>query len=37
MSLWLTRVEVAREMLDVGFVTAPDGDEAVNIARLEPG
>jgi ribose 5-phosphate isomerase B len=37
MSLRLTSVEVAREMLDVWFATAPDPDEAVNIARLEPG
>jgi ribose 5-phosphate isomerase B len=37
MSLRLTSVEVAREMLDAWFATAPDPDEAVNIARLEPG
>jgi ribose 5-phosphate isomerase B len=37
MSLRLTSAEVAREMLDVWFSTAPDPDEAVNIARLEPG
>lgn len=37
MSLRLTSVEVARELLDAWFATAPDPDEAVNIARLEPG
>ena len=37
MSLRLTSPEVAREMLDVWFTTAPDPDEAVNIGRLEPG
>jgi ribose 5-phosphate isomerase B len=37
MSLRLTSAEVAREMLDAWFATAPDPDEAVNIARLEPG
>jgi ribose 5-phosphate isomerase B len=37
MSLRLTSVEVAREMLDAWFATAADPDEAVNIARLEPG
>jgi ribose 5-phosphate isomerase B len=37
MSLRLTSPEVAREMLDAWFTTAPDRDEAVNIARLEPG
>src|SRR5262245_52786862 len=37
MSLRLTSPEVAREMLDAWFATAPDPDEAVNIARLEPG
>ncbi len=37
MSLRLTSVEVAREMLDAWFATAVDPDEAVNIARLEPG
>jgi len=37
MSLRLTSVEVAREMLDAWFATAPDPDEAVNIARLEAG
>jgi ribose 5-phosphate isomerase B len=37
LSLRLTSVEVAREMLDAWFATAPDPDEAVNIARLEPG
>jgi ribose 5-phosphate isomerase B len=37
MSLRLTSVEVAREMLDAWFAAAPDPDEAVNIARLEPG
>jgi ribose 5-phosphate isomerase B len=37
LSLRLTSVEVAREMLDVWFATAADPDEAVNIARLEPG
>jgi ribose 5-phosphate isomerase B len=37
MSLRLTSAEVAREMLDAWFGTAPDPDEAVNIARLEPG
>jgi ribose 5-phosphate isomerase B len=36
MSLRLTSVEVAREMLDAWFATAADPDEAVNIARLEP-
>lgn len=37
MSLRLTSPEVAREMLDAWFSTAPDPDEAVNIGRLEPG
>jgi len=37
LSLRLTSVEVAREMLDVWFATSADPDEAVNIARLEPG
>jgi len=37
MSLRLTSVEIAREMLDAWFATAADPDEAVNIARLEPG
>ena len=37
MSLRLTSAEVAREMLEAWFATAPDPDEAVNIARLEPG
>ena len=37
MGLRLTSIEVAREMLDTWFTTAPDPDEAVNIARLEPG
>jgi ribose 5-phosphate isomerase B len=37
MSLRLTSPEVAREMLDAWFATAPDPDEGVNIARLEPG
>jgi ribose 5-phosphate isomerase B len=37
MSLRLTSVEVAREMLDAWFATAADPDEAVNIASLEPG
>lgn len=37
MSLRLTSPEVAREMLDAWFATTPDPDEAVNIARLEPG
>jgi ribose 5-phosphate isomerase B len=37
MSLRRTSAEVAREMLDAWFATAPDPDEAVNIARLEPG
>jgi ribose 5-phosphate isomerase B len=37
MSLRLTSAEVAREMLDAWFATAPDRDVAVNIARLEPG
>lgn len=37
MSLRLTSPEVAREMLDAWFNTAPDPDEAVNIGRLEPG
>jgi ribose 5-phosphate isomerase B len=37
MSLRLTSPEVAREMLDAWFATVPDRDEAVNIARLEPG
>jgi ribose 5-phosphate isomerase B len=37
MSLRLTSVEVAREMLDAWFATTADPDEAVNIGRLEPG
>jgi ribose 5-phosphate isomerase B len=37
MSLRLTSAEVAREMLDAWFSTGVDPDEAVNIARLEPG
>lgn len=37
MSLRRTSPEVAREMLDAWFSTAADPDEAVNIARLEPG
>jgi hypothetical protein len=37
MSLRLTSNEVAREMLDAWFSTAPDRDVAVNIGRLEPG
>jgi ribose 5-phosphate isomerase B len=37
MSLRLTSVEVAREMLDAWFATPTDPDEALNIARLEPG
>jgi ribose 5-phosphate isomerase B len=35
MGLRLTTPEVAREMLDAWFTTAPDPDEADNIARLE--
>jgi ribose 5-phosphate isomerase B len=37
MSLRLTSLEVAREMLDAWFTTDADPDVAVNIARLEPG
>ena len=37
MSLRLTSPEVAHEMLDVWFATAPDPSEAGNIASLEPG
>ena len=37
LSLRGTSTEVAREMLDAWFSSAPDPDEAVNIARLEPG
>ena len=36
LSLRRTSEAVAREMLDAWFATAPDPDEAVNIARLEP-
>jgi len=35
MSLRLTSIEVAREMLDAWFTTAADPSEAANIARLE--
>jgi ribose 5-phosphate isomerase B len=35
MSLRLTSPQVAREMLDAWFDTAPDPSEAGNIARLE--
>jgi ribose 5-phosphate isomerase B len=35
MGLRLTTAEVAREMLDAWFATAPDPGEAENIARLE--
>jgi ribose 5-phosphate isomerase B len=35
MSLRLTSPDVGREMLDAWFATAPDPDEAANIARLE--
>jgi ribose 5-phosphate isomerase B len=37
LSLRLTSPEVAREMLDAWFETAPDRDVAVNIGRLESG
>jgi ribose 5-phosphate isomerase B len=37
LGLRLTSAEVAREMLDAWFATAPDPGEAANIARLEPG
>jgi ribose 5-phosphate isomerase B len=37
LSLRLTSAEVAREMLDAWFDTAPDPDELVNIGRLESG
>ena len=37
LSLRLTSPDVAHEMLDAWFTTAPDPDEAVNIGRLEPG
>jgi ribose 5-phosphate isomerase B len=37
LSLRRTSVEIAREMLDAWFATAADPDEAVNVARLEPG
>jgi ribose 5-phosphate isomerase B len=37
MSLRLTSLEVAREMLEAWFTTDADPDVAVNIARLEPG
>jgi ribose 5-phosphate isomerase B len=37
MGLRLTSAEVAREMLDAWFATAPDPAEAANIARLESG
>jgi ribose 5-phosphate isomerase B len=37
MSLRLTSPQVAREMLDVWFATAPDPSEAGNIASLESG
>jgi ribose 5-phosphate isomerase B len=36
MSLRLTSPQVATEMLDAWFATAPDPSEAGNIARLEP-
>ena len=35
MSLRLVSPDVAREMLDAWFATAPDPSEAANIARLE--
>lgn len=35
MSLRLTAPSVAKEMLDAWFATAPDPEEAANIARLE--
>ena len=35
MGLRLTSVEVAREMLDAWFATAPDPSEADDIARLD--
>ena len=37
LSLRRTSVEIAREMLDAWFATTADQDEAVNVARLEPG
>ena len=37
MGLRLTSPEVAREMLDAWFATAPDPGEAANVARLEGG
>src|SRR6476659_2990870 len=37
LSLRLTSPAVAHAMLDAGFTTAPDPDEAVNSGRLEPG
>jgi ribose 5-phosphate isomerase B len=37
LSLRRTSVEIAREMLDAWFATTADPDEAVNVARLEPG
>ena len=36
MGLRLTSPELAREMLDAWFATAPDPGEAANIAHLEP-
>jgi ribose 5-phosphate isomerase B len=36
MGLRLTSPEVAKEMLDAWFSTAPDPSEAANVARLEP-
>ena len=35
MGLRLTSPEVAREMLDARFATAPDPGEAANVARIE--
>lgn len=37
MGLRLTSSDVAKEMLDAWFRTAPDPSEAANVARLEPG
>lgn len=37
LSLRLTSPDLAHEMLDAWFATAPDPDETVNIGRLEPG
>jgi ribose 5-phosphate isomerase B len=37
MGLRLTSPDVAREMLDAWFATAPDPGESDNIGRLEPG